>query len=898
MKRWWRRKTYERDLDKELAFHLESEVRDGLREGLTQEEALRRARMNLGGVEQVKEKMRDTRPTAWVEQWWQDTRYALRAMARAPGFTAAAVLTLAVGIGANTAVWSVLNGLLLRTLPVERPEELYALRRVPPGDGGHFRYSFTGMERLQAAAPEGVRLTAMTSVIRMYATIAGQPEALMTQLVSGEWFQVLGIGAALGRPLGPEDNRSLGGHPVAVVSDGFWTRRFGRDPAVVGRTLRMGGTVLTIVGVMEPGFSGLVVAEPVDIWIPVVMQHQVGYRANASNDNSDTEKPWVPQDGIAWLTLVTRLDAARLPAATGRLVPAHRAWLENLYADREAEQREYGLQESLQLMPISRGLSSLRGQFADPLRALMGGVGLVLLIACANLASLLLARSVARTHEMAVRVSLGARPGRLVRQALTESLTLAILGGALGLALAQYGARAMLRLASFRTTAIPLEIPVDGRVLAFVVGISVLTGFLFGLAPALRSARTDLHDAFKTGSRVVGERAGRRLPLGRILVVSQIALSLVLATGAGLQVRTLRNLLAVDPGYEREQVLSAAVETRAAGFSYAELPGLYQRLRDEVGAVPGIRSVSLSLHGFATGSRRTSGFQVPGRQRDPAWDNSGQEMLVTPEFFSTLGIPVLRGRSFTEADRTPGNLVAIVSESMARHFFDTVDVVGRRIGWGEPAEFEIVGVVRDARANSLRDPPPRLIFYPLAQNPQDYASSVEVRVAGPPSLVIAGLRSAIARVDQGLPIGRISTLDELLGRELQTERMVAGLAGTFSVLALVLAGIGLYGVVAYSVSRRTNEMGVRLALGASPASVCWSVLRDSLGMVALGVAAGAVLWFPLFGLVRSLVFGLSPRDPVSLVLAAGLLVLVGTLAALLPAVRAARVDPVAAVKAE
>ena len=271
MKWWWRRRAYERDLDKELAFHLESEVRDGVREGLTPEEALRRARMGLGGVEQVKESMRDTRPAAWAEQWWQDTRYALRAMVRVPGFTAAAVLTLAVGIGANTAVWSVLNGLMLRALPVERPEELYALRRVPPGDEGHFRYSFTGMERLQAAAPEGVRLTAMTSVIRMYGTIAGQPEALMTQLVSGEWFQLLGVGAALGRPLGPEDNRSLGGHPVVVLSDGFWTRRFGRDPAVIGRTLRMGGTVLTIVGVMEPGFSGLVVAQPVDIWVPVVM---------------------------------------------------------------------------------------------------------------------------------------------------------------------------------------------------------------------------------------------------------------------------------------------------------------------------------------------------------------------------------------------------------------------------------------------------------------------------------------------------------------------------------------------------------------------------------------------------------------------------------------------------
>jgi predicted permease len=627
------------------------------------------------------------------------------------------------------------------------------------------------------------------------------------------------------------------------------------------------------------------------------MQHEIGYRLDASNDDSDTDQPWMPQNGIAWLTLVTRLDPAAFPAASGRLSAAHRVWLEDFLASRDEAERNHLMRETLVLEPIPRGLSSLRAQFADPLRTLMGAVGLVLLIACANLASLLLARSVARTHEMAVRVSLGARPGRLVRQTLTESLALAVLGGIVGLGLAGFGARAMLRLASRGSSAIPLDISLDGRVLGFVAAVTLLTGLLFGLAPALRSVRTDLHDAFKTGGRVVGGTSGR-LPLGRLLVVAQIALSLVLAAGAGLFVRTLSSLLATDPGFAREEIVSAGIDTRAAGYRPSDLPGIYQRLLAEVERIPGVRSASLSVYGFASRAIRSSGMTVPGRVRDPSWDNSVQEVFVTPAFFSTVGVPLLRGRDFSEADRLPGNRVAIVSESLARHFLDTVDVVGQRIGYGTPAEFEIVGVVRDAQANSLKEPPPRIIYYPMAQGPTEYATSLEARVAGPPEQMVPAIRAAIARVDRGLPVREVATLGDLMASGLRTERLVATLAGAFSVLALLLAGIGLYGVVAYSVSRRINEMGVRLALGARPGAVRWIVLRDSWTMIGLGVAAGALLWVPSFAVVRNLVHGVPARDPVSLALAIGLLALVGTIAALLPAWRASRVDPSAALRTE
>ncbi len=891
-----RRRALERELDKELQFHLDAAADDLERLGVSRAEARRRARVDLGGLEQVKESTRDARGTRWIEDWWQDTRYALRAMARSPGFSVAAALTLAIGVGANTSVWSIVDALMRRALPVARPEELHTITRTGIDDENDL-VSHPLMLRYQQALSDTLCIGAMTSVSGLYATIGDRPEAVAAQLVSGSFFSMLGVRALAGRLITPDDNRTLGGGRVVVITESFWDRRFGRDPSVVGRTMRVNGVPLKIIGVAQAGFRGLTVGQTMDLFVPLVMQHDLHWISNFGASNADPDQPWLPQSGVSWLTLVVRVDPAQATAIAARLDVPFRANLDAELADSDSATRAHWSRAHISLQPISRGFSPLREEFGDPLRALMASVGLILLIACANLAGLLLARGAARSHEMAVRVSLGARPGRLVRQTLTESLTLAIIGGLLGLGVAQWATQALLRLASTGTRAIPLDASLDGRVLAFAFAVTVVAGLLFGLAPALRVARTDLHDSFKGGTRVVSAPQSHRLPLGRLLVMAQIALSLVLVTSAGVFVRTFRNLLSIDPGFERERLVTAQLDLRAARYTFEQLPALYDRLLAAVRAVPGVRSASLSGHAIGSGSRVISGFTVPGRE--PATGTRpGQEDFVTPDYFQTVGVPLLRGRAFTDRDTRDAPQVVVISETAARRFFGTDTVVGRHFGYGTPPELEVVGVVRDVRVNGLREAPASLVFHPLAQRTQAYITSVEARTTGAPQAAIAGMRTALASVDPNLPVRDVVVIEQLLERGLTTERLVARLAGSFGVLALLLAAIGLYGVISYSVARRTNEMGVRLALGASPAAVSWVVLRDSLRTIAMGLVAGFVLWFPLLRLTRSLVYGLSPHDPGSLATGAGLLLGVGVVAALLPAIRAARTDPIQAIRAE
>ncbi len=890
-----RRSRLERELAKELQFHLDEAAADLERAGLTRSEARRVARVELGGVEMVKEDARDARGTRWFEDWWTDTRYAARAMLRSPGFSFAAALTLAIGIGANTSVWSILQALTRRSLPIPRPEQLHAIKRVGIEEGSYL-ISHPLLLRLRAALPDSIEIAATGSAARMYATPGDTPEAVTMQLVSGNFFPMLGIRPKLGRMISADDDRALGGGPVMVLSEPFWVRRFGSDPSIVGRSIRVNGMPLTVIGVAQEGFAGLTVGYQIDAFAPLVMQHELKYRSNAASWDSDTEKPWIPQNGVSWLTLVTRVDPPAVRAATARLEVPFRADLEQVLASRDSVQRAYGMREHLSLEPISRGFSPLREEFGDPLRTLLVSVGLILLIACANLAGLLLARSAARTHEIAIRVSLGARPGRLVRQALTESLTLAMVGGVLGMAVAQFVTKALLRLASSGTRAIPLDAALDARVLLFAFAITIVAGILFGLAPAARVTQADLYDSFKTGGRVVIGHGAHRLPLGRALVIAQIALSLVLVTSAGVFVRTFQNYLHIDAGFERARLVTGRLDVRAAGYKDDQLSSLHDRLLAALGAVPGVQSSSLSLYGLAAGTRRLSGMVVPGRMLPPG-GNSGQENFVTPDYFKTVGIQLLSGRVFTQADGKDAPKVAVITVTAARKFFGTDSVLGQHLGYDEPG-WEIVGVVKDVRANSLREPAPPMIFRPLAQQSQEYITSFEVRVTGKPQNIIAGVRSALASVDRNLPVRDIVVMEDLIERGLTREKLVARLAGAFGVLALLLAAIGLYGVISYSVARRTNEMGVRLALGATPAKVSWVVLSDSIGTIISGLALGMLIWFPLLGLTRKLVYGLSPRDPVTLAVSVMLLLAVGTLAGLLPAMRAARIDPIEAIRAE
>ena len=897
LRRLFRREAMERDLERELAFHIEAQTKDLVRAGLPPDEARRQARLLIGGVEVVKEDARDARGTRWAEDLLRDTRHALRAMARSPGFTAAAVLTLAIGIGANTAVWSIIDALMLRALPVDAPHEIRAVRKIGFEDDSYLM-SYIRYQRLRAALPDTTSLSGMSSQASMYVMISNRPQGVNAQLVTGNWFSLLGVGTQVGRPLGPQDDLTPGGHPVVVLSEPFWRVRMGGDPAVVGRPLRVNGADLTVVGVAEAGFTGLTIGSPVDLWIPTTMQWEVKFTGDSYSSDASTGRPWLPQYGVHWLTLVGRVEPSAVEATEARLNLQFRRELDEEFRNSgmPAPEREARMRETLALESLSRGFSGLRESFSDPLKLLFLSVATILLIACGNLAGLLLARATARTHEIAVRASLGARPGRLIRQVLTESMTLALVGGALSVLVAYWGSRTLLTIASSGASAIPLDVPVDARMLAFSLVVTLLAGMLFGLAPALRVARTNLYDGFKTGGRVVNAGGAHRLPLGRALLVAQIALSLVLVTSAGLFVRSFRNFLSINPGFDADQVVVARIDVLAAGYGTDQLPALYERLTDAARAIPGVRAVGLSWLVLGGGGRSVGGFTVPGRSFAPG-ENGGQTNYVTPEFFRTVGMPVVRGREFTDADRDGAENVAIVSERTATEFFGTLDVVGKRFGYGTPPEFEIVGVVRDARVNSIKDEPQRLVFFPLAQGLR-HISNVTVRAGGATDGVATALRNAIQSVDPAIPVRDAIAIRTLHERGLSRERLVARIAGALGIVALLLVGVGLYGVVAYSVSRRTNEMGVRLALGATGWTVSWIVLRDSLVTILSGLALGATLALPALRLTRRLVFGIEPHDPQTLAAAAVLLLAVGVLATLLPALRASRIDPIEAIRSD
>ena len=890
------------DVGLELDFHVESRTEDLVRLGVPREEARRRALAEFGDVSRYASETRrvdrdydrSARVRSFLSSIGADVRYALRGMRRSPGLAAAAILTLALGIGGNTAVWAIVDALARRPLPVERPDELYALKRVG-ADDDHYRVSHPQYLRLAAQLPNPRHAAAMSSAGSLYAVYddAG-PQAVNVQLVSGSWFSMLGVRAAAGRLLAESDDAPGSTASVAVLSYRAWEARFASDPAVVGRVIRVNGFPVQIVGVAAKGFDGLYVGSPSTFWLPISAQHDVRFKGNSYASNSDTEKPWAPQNGIQWLRFVTRVEPHVFTRAFTALQQQHRAELTEELAQYDSTERRFRGRERAELESLRRGFSGLRDQFQDPLRALMTSVGLVLLIACANLAGLLLARSAARQHETAVRVSLGAQRFRLVRQAMTESLTLALLGGAVSLVVARAGTAALLRLASTGPRPVPLTVTIDAPILLFTLGITMITGLLVGLPPALRLARSGLFDAFRAGGRAVGA-SGHRLPLGRMLVAAQIALTLVLVATAGVFARTLQKLLDVDVGYDRDQVLAVRIDVRAAGYEHAQLPELYDRLQSATAAIPGVTRTSISLMSLGTQAERISNYRVPGKEMAPN-TNRGNENVVSPSFFATTGIPILRGRTFTKDDRAGGQRVAMVTESFAKHFWGNDDVLGKQFGYGSP-DFEVVGVVRDAHMNAIRLAPPRMVFFPIAQRPQDYVTSLEVRVDGPPSAIVPAIRRAIREVAPALPIREIATIAEVLERGLGRERMLARIAGAFGLLALLLAAIGIYGSMAYSVSRRTNEMGVRMALGAEPRRVRLLVLGESVTVALIGIVVGLVLLLPVQRLTGSMLFNVKPYDPAATGVAAAVLFAVAVLAAAIPAWRASRTDPVSALRA-
>jgi predicted permease len=899
---WLRRllgtRRLEGELDKELRFHVESRTEDLTREGVDPVEARRRALAEFGGYEPAKEAARDARGTRWLGDLWQDLRYTRRGLWSAKGFTAAAVLSLGVGLGANAAVFRVMDGLMFRPLDVPRPAELFFVNR---SQANASRFSHPTYLQLASAVP-GAAFAVSSPPVTMQATIHGTARLVTTQLVSGNWFDVVGVRAGTGRLLAPSDDRGEGEPLAAVISDWLWERRFSRDPSVVGSTLMVNGLAFTVAGIAQPGFRGLNVGTPSDLWIPVHAQHAVRHRSSASSDNADSSAPWIPQDGMSWLVLLGR--APETLDRTGLLTTLdakHQQILRARLATWEDDDRKARFQrERLSLVDGTHGLSTLRERLAPALRVLMGMSLLVLVVAAANLANYLLARGAVRRREFALRLAIGARRGRLIRQLLTESMVLAGLGGAVGVALALWGGQLLLIVVSTTSNPVPVNLPIDWRILGFGAALTACTGLAFGLIPALRLSRPDVGDALKTGGRVVDSAGGGRFrfPLVRVLVGVQVALSLLLVVGAALFQQTFRNLVRIDPGFERETVIDVQFDTRLAGFEEAQLPALYSRLLDETARLPGVRSATLGIVGPATGAARIANLTVDKYVPAPDEEPRLWEDTVGPGYLSTMGIRLLEGRDFDSRDHVKNTQVAIINASMARRYFGDGSAIGRHFGYGEPMTYEVIGVVADTRVNGLRVEVPPLAYFPLMQRPREFARNLYVRVDVDPDTIRKPLEDAVRKAAPSLAIREVVTLAELTERTVATERMVSRLAVVFGIIGVIVAVLGLYGTIAYSVARRTNEIGVRLALGASPGQVRHMVLRETLTLVGAGVLAGVALVVPAGKAAGALLYGLSPRDPRTLVIASALVLATGLVVGAFPAWRASRVDPTRALRAD
>jgi predicted permease len=844
------------------------------------------------------------RKSSYVETLLLDARYGLRTLWRNPTFAVAVVLTLALGIGANTAIFTLLDRVALRALPVERPDQLYVLG---PGammgslssDGilernpSFFSYPLFQDFREHTEAFSGLAAFSSYPVNAYLSTDDAAPGARLekaeARLVSGEFFDVLGVRARLGRTLSPEDNLNPGAHPVAVVSHAFWERRLGRDQNVVGRPVRLNGTVYTVLGVTPPEFSGIAVGRPTEIWIPLAMQVQLERGPSFLEDRN-----------TMWLRILGRVRGGVSPEQASERTNDlyHRLLLEEAGADVTPETREGIARLTTELVPFTKGLSRLRERYSKPLLLLMTVVGLVLLIACANVSNLLLARAASRQREVAVRLAVGASRMRLLVQLLTESLILSLLGGGVGLVLAQWTTHLLLGVISAGGPA-PVDVSLDHRVLAFTFGVSLLTALVFGLVPALRATRVDLNSTLKTQNVIPGgrRRSGR---LRETLVISQVAVSLILLVGAGLFLRSLENLRSQEVGFRPGGVLLVDVDPQGGGYTTERLLGLYRDLVSRIEAVPGVESASLSYFSLMTGTRWVSVVSVDGFDPQSRDDRRIEATLVTPGYFETIGAPVLVGRSLDERDREGAPSVAVVNQAFARHFFGEASPTGGRFGLGgedSSRDIEIVGVVKDQKSHDLWQEAPRLVYFPVAQSP-DYLSSIQVHTRGELAVVAPQVRRVIAEAAPELPILAVRTLSEQIERSLRQERLLGQLTGFFGLLALLLASIGLYGVLAYSVSQRTGEIGIRMALGAPRLEVMWMVLRDAMGWVGVGVAIGLVVALGTGRLVSSLLFGLAPADPATILFATAALVLVASVAGYWPARRASRLDPVRALRYE
>jgi predicted permease len=882
-RRLFRSRRVERELDAELRDHLERQVADYISAGLTEPEARRRAELEFGGLDQVKEICRDVRGTRLVEEVVQDLRYAFRLFRTAPGFTSVVLLTLALGIGANVAVFSLVDALLLRPLPVSKPHELVELLRVQDTNYvEHFSYP---QVRHLGEQPD------LFSALCAFGTDTlnvGPPDAVEPTRgawVTGSYYQTLGVSAAAGRLITPEDDRPAA-PPVAVISGRYWERRFGRDTGAIGRSLHIEGVPVTIVGVSPPEFLGAIVGEAADVTVPLNLRPRL-----------QPERAGFLEESARWLRILARpRDGLSRDEVKARLNVTWAQWVRSgTAAALSPEARARALASTLDLRSGATGASGLRARFRQPLVAMMALVSVVLLIACVNVANLLLARATVRQREIAMRLAIGAGRGRILRQLLTESAMLTLAGATGGVLLASFGSRALIdllsgvRLGPDAADGVVLDLALNWRIFSFTTLVAGTTTLLFGTAPALRAARAEPAMALQTGSHRLAEP--RRWVAGA-LVTSQVSLSLLLLVSAGLFARTLHNLRSVDRGFRHEHVLVVQIDATRAGYKSAALRAFNLQVLEFARQLPGVAAASLSAITPLQGGGISQPMSVNGqRVSDDTYLNH-----VGPGYFAVLQTPVVLGREFIAGDEGPDSPgAAIVNEAFVRAHMPDGNPLGQRVSHGPSKQLLVVGVVKDAVYETLRQAPPPTAYIPYFQ--RETGMSLILHAPGAVAAVAAAIRAEVQPRLAGKPV-QIRTLTAQLERSLARERMLASVATSFGVLALVLAAVGLYGLLAYWVNRRTHEIGIRVALGAPRVRVLRLVIEDAVRMLALGTAIGVPAAWALSRAVSSLLFGVKTTDAATFVGAVAVLVFTGLLAAWIPARRATKVNALVALRSE
>ena len=898
-----RRRLYD-ELDQEIALHLEQRIEELTASGMTEREATAATRREFGNVAVVKETARDAWGWRWLEDLFGDLRFGVRILRKNAGFTAVAVLILALGIGANTAIFTIFDAVVLESLPVREPSRLVlftddlsegSYSGDPPSNRWEaFSTEVSDYLRRQPLPFESLAAFRSgedaVSVRLADSPSASDPtEQATAHLVSGNYFSTMGVDSIMGRTLSPEDDR-LNSLPVAVASYGYWKQRLHGDPTAVGKIAYLNGSAFTIVGIAPPEFFGERVRHSPDFWMPLTFQPQIELRPS-----------YLERTDEYWLSLIGRLA----PGVTrAQAQAATTAALQQFLASKEGaeltEARKSGVARShVELVDGGGGISGLRFKYSEPLHILLAVVAMVLLLACANVGNLLLSRAATRQTEISIRLALGGSRFRLIRQLLTESILLAMLGATCGLLVAHWAVNVLFALVAGNS---PVKPHLNALVLVFTIVITMISGILFGLAPAFSAGRADLAMSLKAGVRgLTGDH--KKVSMAHSLIVAQIAISLVLLVGANLLGRSLLNLEKQPLGFDQSHVLLVGVSPRMANYKPENVAGLYRKLYERLSTLPGVRTATLARYSPMSGSSSTNNISIQGQVDKPAEDISVENILVGPSYAETMGMMLLQGREIGLQDVPGAPKVAMVNEAFVHTYFPGKIPLGHRFDVGKPkdtGEYEIVGVLRDAQFHDVKEKIKPMVFPAILQDTSQTALSggIILRTTSEPASIAATVRQAVAEADPNLPVTDTRTLNNQIASTLDVERVAAELVSFFGGLALLLACVGLYGVVMQGVSRRTNEIGVRMALGARDRDILCMVLRNTITLLVTGLAIGIPLAFAAARLVKSELYGVGAADALSFIIAAVILVSVAIFAGLLPARRAAAVDPAIALRFE